>query len=334
MCEKVRLSTVYLTIPRRGFESGKRKGLKQPSMNAINEVIKGAIYGLLVADACGVPYEFHRAENLPPLEKIDMIPPSGFHRSYPHIPLGTWSDDGAQALCLWASLRACGRFHSHDFANKLLRWFDEGYMAVDNHVFDIGIQTRQSLARLKAGCTVEDSGMRGERNNGNGSLMRVLPLALIHQSADEDLVSDAHNQSKVTHAHPRSQICCALYCLWARAEIGREPDPYAWAVHRLRALYRQQPDFLEELEDKVQPGQEPGGKGSGYVVDSLHSARWACEGKSYKDIVQRAISLGNDTDTTACIAGGIAGIRHGFQSIPEPWLAALRGKEILATALN
>lgn len=293
------------------------------------EHIRAGMLGLLVGDACGVPYEFRRPEELPPLRKLGMIPPKGFLRTYAHVPLGTWSDDGAQALCLFASLCACRQYHAHDFASRLLRWHDHGYLAVENYVFDIGNQTSMSIARLKKGLNTSDSGLSGERNNGNGSLMRSLPLALLHRGDDVALVVDAQRQSKLTHKHPRAQICCALYCLWARREYQHHPEPWEDAVATLRQLYQVNPEFLHELNEYIRPDEPPHGTGSGYVVDALNSARLACQETSYQTVIQRAISLGNDTDTTACIAGGIAGLRYGIEGIPQAWLEALRGSEIL-----
>ncbi len=292
--------------------------------------IQAGILGLLVGDACGVPYEFRRPEELPPLEAIDMFPPKGFLRTYEHVKPGTWSDDGAQALCLLASLMSCGYYHPHDFAKRVLRWHSEGYMAVDNYVFDIGNQTSASIARLNKGMLTSDSGLCGERNNGNGSLMRSLPLALMHRGDDLALVTDACRQSRLTHGHPRSLVCCSLYCLWARRELDGSERPWEDAVESLRRIYTVDPISSRELETQVCPDDAPYGTGDSYVVDSLHSARLACCERSYQDVVKKAISLGKDTDTTACLAGGIAGIRWGIEGIPRDWLDGLRGKDILA----
>ena len=285
--------------------------------------------GLLVGDACGVPYEFRDPRTLPPFEQLEMEPPKKFSRSYAHVPLGTWSDDGAQALCLFASLRECRMYHAQDFAARLIKWHDRGHMAVDNYVFDIGNQTATAIGRLKKGTPTRYSGLSGERNNGNGALMRCLPLALLHEGNDVALVYEAHAQARLTHAHLRSQVCCALFCLWARREMQGHTAAWSSAVATLRAIYRKDPPALEELNTKVQPDTAPEGTGTGYVLDSLHSARWACLGGNFESIIKRALSLGNDTDTTACIAGGIAGLRHGIDGIPARWLTRLRGKEIL-----
>jgi len=301
-------------------------------MASYAQMVEGGLMGLLVGDACGVPYEFTPPEDVPPLDEIEMIPPKGFMRAYAHIPPGTWSDDGAQALCLLDSLITCGSYHPYDFSRRLLHWHDDGFMAVDNYVFDIGNQTSVSIQRLKKGMTVDYSGMRGVRNNGNGSLMRSLPLALLHPGNDKSLLVDAHRQSRLTHAHIRSQLCCGLYCLWARRELQNHPYPWESAVGTIREYYADDARVSEELETHVILGGKP--TGSGYVVDSLHSARYACEADSYEAIIKRAISLGNDTDTTACVAGGIAGIRYGVSGIPERWLKCLRGMEILEPLLK
>lgn len=294
--------------------------------------IEGGLWGLLVGDAVGVPYEFHSPDEIPPLPDIQMIPPGGFSRSYNHVPPGTWSDDGAQTLCLAASLIEKPEFDLTDFAGRLFAWSTKGYMAVDCKVFDIGIQTGAALHRLARGEPPSSSGLNGERNNGNGSLMRTLPLALLHRGDDSSLVELAHLQSSVTHSHPRSQACCALYCLWARREIHGHPSPWETAVETLRSTYQKYPLHSIELETQILPNYQPAG--TGYVVDAIHSARHACNASDYTAVIQSAIALGNDTDTTACIAGGIAGIRHGKSGIPANWLDSFRGTEILLPLLE
>jgi ADP-ribosylglycohydrolase len=173
----------------------------------------GGLVGLLVGDAVGVGYEFRAPERIPSRDQIEMTTPVEFMRSHAGVPVGTWSDDGAQALCLLASLLERGKLSLTDFAGRLLKWLDHGYMAVGGDVFDVGIQTAEALRKLRDGVSPLESGGASEMDNGNGSLMRVLPLALCHTGTDEALVRDAHLQSMPTHAHPRSLIACAFYCL-------------------------------------------------------------------------------------------------------------------------
>ena len=301
---------------------------------------EGGLLGLLVGDALGVPYEFHSASDIPPHAQIEMTPPPGYARTYPQVPPGTWSDDGAQALCLLASLLECGQFDAKDFGQRLLRWRSDGYMAVGGDVFDIGITTNRALSAIQSGTPALRAGPSRELDNGNGSLMRVLPLALWHSGSDDALIQDAHAQSRVTHGHKRSQVCCALYCLWARRILEESPSPWADAVAALRALYADHPTALAELESSVQPDTLTPGTGSGYVVDSLRSAHWIIEKQietqtaDYAQAVRAAIALGQDTDTTACITGGIAGLLCGADGIPKHWLDTLRGMEMVQPLLE
>jgi ADP-ribosylglycohydrolase len=296
------------------------------------ERIRGGIVGLLVGDALGVPYEFHPKESIPPFEQIEFEPPPGFRRAHAGVPVGTWSDDGAQALCLLASLLECGKFDAADFAEKLVAWFQQDYMAVDG-VFDVGIQTQRAILNLRKGLAPLEAGLRDEKNNGNGSLMRVLPLALWHQGTDEELVKDAFDQSAVTHGHLRSKLCCALYCLWARNFLLEVRRPYQQAETDLKKIFERDAEAHKELQILFDFDWK-NLNGSGYVVDSLFSAVYCCWEDSYEEAVKAAISFGNDTDTTAAIAGGIAGLRFGVGGIPGRWRENLRGREIYEPLLE
>jgi ADP-ribosylglycohydrolase len=170
--------------------------------------------------------------------------------------------------------------------------------------------------------------------------MRVLPLALWHRGADEDLVELAHRQSLSTHAHPRSQVACALYCLVARAFLNETPDPVIWAEQRLGAIYAaaragaKADEHSRELERILTSGLRMQPVGRGYVVDTLWSALHCLDEPTYEDVVRAAVALGHDTDTTACVAGGLAGIRFGINAIPARWREALRGRELYGPLLE
>jgi len=299
-----------------------------------HERLEGGLLGLLIGDALGVPYEFRRPEELPSFDKIEMTPPKGFFPIHSDVQAGTWSDDGSQALCLFASLRECGGLDTEDLAQRLVSWMHGGYMAVDKRPFDVGLQTCKALGNYKSGMPAEESGLKSDRHNGNGSLMRVLPLALLWEGGDASLVYSAHRQSIVTHAHMRSQVCCALHCLWARREMEGWSDSWERAVAGLREIYGANSDFRIELDTQVRPDEPPEVYGQGYVVSCIKSAREACRKESFEAIVKTAILYGDDTDTTASVAGGIAGIRHGVQGIPERWWQALRGKDIVVPLLE
>lgn len=291
--------------------------------------LDGALVGLLVGDAVGVPYEFYEPEDLPSSDRIEMEPPAGFRRSHASASVGAWSDDGAQALCLVASMQHAGRFDVEDFARRLVAWHDRGYLAVDGHVFDVGGQTSRALRTIARGVPVLEAAPRGETSNGNGSLMRVLPLALLHRGSDPELVRDARLSSRPTHPHLRSQVACALWCLYGRATLDERDEPWTDAVRRLREALHDDPEAARELEQEIVPEAPPSGAGTGYVVDCLHSARLALAAGSYEAVVRAAVSLGHDTDTTAAVAGGLAGLRDGIGAIPSRWIARLRGSALL-----
>lgn len=305
------------------------------TLTAREDRLLGGLYGLLIGDALGVPYEFNSPEKLPDLSALSFVPPAGFARTYPTVPPGTWSDDGAQALCLLESLLAHGgQLDLEDLGRRLYDWYAHGHLAVDRRVFDVGIQTAQSLQKMAQGQPAARCGGTSDHSNGNGSLMRVLPLVLVHQGPVDLLIAQAHRQSQVTHAHPRAQACCALYCLWAWFELQQHPEPWPQAVQVLTGYYARMPEgavYQDEVNQHLRPlDHEPLTRshcgGSGYVVDSLRSARWACQAEDYWAVMRRAIGLGHDTDTTACIAGGIAGLRCGLTQLPTALVQGLRGQ--------
>lgn len=202
----------------------------------------------------------------------------------------------------------------------------------------MGVQTADALNAYKRGIPATDCGLMNPEGKGNGALMRVLPLALWHfvqggtdlEKRSRELVRDAHSQCQITHGHLCNQVCCALYCLAAQGLLeGKEArEAIQEGVCVLRSIYREQPEYERELEWSVRPDIPWEGRGTGYVVDCLRSAFMILEQASdYEDAIKRAVLLGNDTDTTACVTGGLAGIRYGLRKIPERWLNALKERE-------
>ena len=291
--------------------------------------IRGAVYGLLVGDALGVPYEFSRPAEVPKAELIEMTPPLGFDRAHRGTPAGTWSDDGAQALLLLESLLDNPQLDLQQFGKRLLNWFETGYMTPDGRVFDVGMQTRIGLAVFGRGTPADASGPCEVSDNGNGALMRVMPCALVPAQSLQELVTRARRQGLPTHGHLRSQLICALYTLTAHHLLaGQGISDALWqAIDDLKALATdyEQDELRIVLDGQLEPSQ-----GSGYVLDSFWSAvRCVQATDSYEACVRAAIALGRDTDTTACIAGGLAGALYGEQGIPQRWRDALKGKDIV-----
>jgi ADP-ribosylglycohydrolase len=215
-----------------------------------------------------------------------------------------------------------------------MNWHDVGYMAVDNYVFDVGGQTSRAIERLRDGIAPLEAGGREEFSQGNGSLMRVLPLALWHRGSDAKLVELAHAQSAVTHGHPTAQACCALYCLWAHYILLDVRDPWSVACGSLQNVYGAHPIHNEALVRDILPAASRDSSGTGFVVDCLFSAKAVLGAGPYEDVVKAAVALGNDTDTTACVAGGLAGLRDGIDAIPARWRDNLRGGAIIKPLLD
>jgi ADP-ribosyl-[dinitrogen reductase] hydrolase len=278
----------------------------------------GAVWGLLVGDALGVPYEFRPG----PIRDVRWGH-SGTHGQ----PPGTWSDDGGLMLALLDSLLTAG-FDVEDQARRAVAWMD-GPDYKPGPRFDIGIATSRALSRARDGVPAAEAGGRGENDNGNGSLMRILPVALTGVGLPPAALAQRVGlASAITHAHPRSLATCVVYCLVARALLTGDRDRDA-ALQQAFAVAEScvEPDVRAELH--VVRGYA-GRSGSGYVVDCFWSA-WDAfrEADTYRRCVETAVGFGNDTDTTAAVAGGLAGAYWGVDGIPTEWLSAMRGRDIV-----
>lgn len=291
------------------------------------------MWGLLVADAMGVPHEFKRSDKIP--KALQMVMPPDYDKTYRDVPYGTWSDDSSLALALADSLATKRCVDLADFASRMLKWYEHAEYTPDGNRFDIGTTTRRAFIRLANGISPLESGQQGADSQSNGSLMRTLPLALWHIGHDRDLYLDACKVSAVTHAHPICQASCGIYCVAARyVLIGDDPkSAFRTAMKMTDGAFKFQlvkggPDY--QLDTLVCVN-----KGSGYVLDGLAFAMHALENlKWYRQAVEEAIRLGNDTDTTACIAGGIVAIRDGLESIPIDWRNNLQGVKIASDIIE
>ncbi len=290
--------------------------------------LAGAVWGHLVGDAVGVPYEFRSPEEIGPVE-------FGARGTYAVAP-GTWSDDGSMMLALLDSLLT-GRFDPEDQGQRYLDWADGGRYTPDlEGRFDIGNATAAALARIRAGTPAQEAGGTTHRDNGNGSLMRAIAVALVGRDlAVSGLADWAVRASRVTHGHALSRVACALYVLTARQLIRGQPersDAIAWGRGELTRLIEERvaagdPTATDDRTALDALLAHPGRAGRGYVVDSFWSAWEAFAGASdYRDTIERAIRYGHDTDTTAAIGGGLAGAYWGLDGIPHGWLRGMRGR--------
>lgn len=266
--------------------------------------LKGIVYGAAVGDALGVPYEFQVRDSF----ICKGMASGGVHQ----MPKGTFSDDTSMLLATQDSIRECGRIDVGDMRERYQRWFYEGAYTADRKVFDVGNATATALS--------EGHGLTHERSNGNGSLMRIAPLARTDATDDE-----IRAVSAITHAHPISKEACVLFVHMLRGAL--EDGVYGIA----QAIEDHLPDdsrfsFLSEIV--TWPRENV--RSSGYVLDTLGAALWCVwNTDSYPECVLAAVNLGDDTDTTACVAGALAGAMYGYDSIYKSWIEQLRGKEVI-----
>jgi len=286
-----------------------------------NHCIRAAILGHAVGDALGVPVEFKSRDQLDANPVRDMRG-YGAH----HQPAGTWSDDTSLTLCLAESL--IGGFNLQDQARKFVAWLYEGYWTPRGEVFDAGVTTLNAIGRLRGGVEPILAGGTHVHTNGNGSLMRVLPLGLYFANAPRPKrIAAAMTCSMLTHAHPRSQCVCALFVEVATGLVRGVPMLDALAEsqdHVGKAIEREYPAerlaFTRTLDRALANYPRYEIFGSGYVIQSLDAALWCClNTEIYTDAVLTAVNLGQDTDTTAAIAGGLAGLMYGESAMPSGW---------------
>lgn len=283
------------------------------------------------ADALGVPVEFKPRAYLKEHPVTDMQE-FGTH----HQPKGTWSDDTSLMLCLAESI--VEGLDVNKLAQKFIAWKNDNYWTARGWVFDIGIGTRIAIERLEKGELPELAGGFEEFDNGNGSLMRILPLITFTQNLSIDERFEWNKKvSSLTHAHIRSVMACFYYLEFAKKIIEGADKWTAYNELQLElSSYfenrginpKEIANFNRLLNNDISKIQEDDIKSSGYVIHTLEASIWCIlNTNSYKEAVIKAVNLGEDTDTTAAVTGGLAGLIYGIAEIPQSWLAVLARKE-------
>lgn len=305
--------------------------------------ITTALLGLSVADAIGVPVEFQTRGELDKNPVTDIRGYGTYNQ-----PPGYFSDDSSLAFGLAESL-AMGTFDLTNQANRLINYKLHGYWTPEDQIFDIGMTTSRAIdfliQKVRDGKEQEFAHLRllaKESDNGNGALMRIFPLyAFLRNQPVEAWFEYIWGHSALTHGHIRSAFCCFLYLRFcahlqdkvektealkmARRELLTVMGKHKPALGEYDALEKLfKADFSYLARTQVQ--------GSGYVVHCLEAALWCLfNTDNYRDAVLKAVNLGQDTDTTACVVGAPAALLYGLEAIPTNWLAALaRREEIIA----
>jgi len=275
---------------------------------------KDAIYGCIVGDALGVPVEFLSRVDLKANPVTDMRE-FGSHDQ----PQGTWSDDSSMILAEVESIKDCGGIDFDNIMENFIKWKSKGMFTPFGVVFDIGMTCAEAIQKYLETGDYLHCGKNGYHSNGNGSLMRIMPFCLYaiekgyDKSEAERLISTA---SALTHAHKVSIGCCIIYYNLVKSIIKKHAIP-----DEMIAKYK------EKAEDEI--------GSSGFVMDTLEASIWCLvNSSSYKECVLKAVNLGDDTDTTGCVAGGLAGLYFGFDSIPEGWVDCLQKREEISKLID
>ena len=174
---------------------------------------KDGIIGLAVGDAMGVPIEFMSRDKLmdnPVTQMLDR----GSHNQ----PKGTWSDDTSLTLATMDSIIHCFGISTEDMGNRFVNWMEKSEYTATGERFDIGRTTLIALAKFEKEGHPFESGSSAEDSNGNGSLMRMLPIAYYCYSAHlqpNDILDVVKKVSYITHAHEVSVLGCYIYVMYA-----------------------------------------------------------------------------------------------------------------------
>jgi ADP-ribosylglycohydrolase len=284
--------------------------------------------GMATGDALGTTLEFRPPGSFTPIE--DMVGGGPFE-----LRPGEWTDDTSMALCLAESLIETRRFDPVDQLERYVRWWRHGHLSSTGECFDIGNQTVEALAQFEHTGSSNPASPEPEKA-GNGSIMRLAPVAIICATDIEAAITHSAGSSMTTHPAPRPVDACRyLGALIAGAVTGTPKDELLdsgfWRWGDLH------PEIEEIAHGSFKRKNPPEIEGTGYVVRSLEAALWALfNSDSFRAGALLAVNLGDDADTTGAVYGQIAGAIYGESRIPSEWRAklALRDQIIaLADAL-
>ena len=306
----------------------------------MGDIWTNGIMGVVVGDALGLPVQFAPREE----RHLDPVTDMRGHGVF-DLPAGSWSDDSSLTLAALDALTHYG-YDQDRIMQNFVAWLKEGKFTPFGYAYDIGGACYDSISEYARSHDWKSCGRTGEYENGNGSLMRIMPFCLYcyrEQQAgrmnDEEAVELIREASAFTHAHERSRIACVLYFFVVRAILNDATSLHERLQHGLDdgiMLYAKCGGNLDELANygrlyslsEFKDLPEEVISGSGYVLHSLEASIWCLlNTDNYADCVLKAVNLGLDTDTTAAIAGGLAGLYYGVENIPQTWLSQIVEKD-------
>ena len=289
-----------------------------------SDKIKSVLFGVAVGDALGVPVEFNSRQVIRKNPVTDMIGYGTYN-----LPPGTFSDDSSLTFCLAEALT--NDFNLNTIAQNFVAWCYNNYWTPRGNVFDIGVATWQAIDRLAKGERPDLAGGFDVSSNGNGSLMRISPLLfyLLDKPINERY-EITKQVSSITHGHIRSVIACFYYLEFARQLFaGRDKfeiykNLQTEITNHLTSLSINTAEvalFGRLLKQNIHELKEENIFSSGYVLHTLEASIWCLlTTDNYRDAVIKAVNLGDDTDTTGAVTGGLAGLIYGIDNIPSNWI--------------
>lgn len=296
------------------------------------------IIGVATGDALGVPVEFISREELTKFPVTGMRG-YGVHNQ----PMGTWSDDTSLTLALMDSIANRQAVDYHDIMDKFSEWLLYGAYTATEEVFDVGGATNRAIMNYGRGMNPLECGGMSEYENGNGSLMRILPAAYYLKKRsgilmDEQMVT-VHNISSLTHRHPISLMGCGIYVNVALKLLSGSLPLKEGIIQGMEEAFQyyiskkwKDISAYDRLKDIKSFAALPEAeiRSSGYIVDTLEAAVWCLINTcSFRECILKAVNLGDDTDTVGAVAGGLAGIYYGADNIPKEWLAAILKRDYI-----
>ncbi len=290
----------------------------------IMERYQGCLLGLAVGDAIGTTVEFMDRGSFSPV--TDMVGGGPFD-----LEVGQWTDDTSMALCLAHSLIHCGGFDATDQMNRYCNWWQYGYMSSTGECFDIGMTVSDALARYME-TKNPFAGSVDPFSAGNGSLMRLAPIALFYGQDMGLLLKYAAESSRTTHGAAECIDACRYFATVLRAAFFAQTKSDVINSK----LYSPETKKVKGIANGVYVNKAMGEiKGSGYVIESLEAALWCfANTDSYDEAVLLAANLGDDADTTAAICGQVAGAYYGIKGIREDWLEKLVMRDDMVLLAN
>lgn len=295
--------------------------------------IKDGIIGHAIGDAMGVPVEFCMREKLLKHPVMDMIG----YGSHP-VPEGFWSDDTSMEIALMDSFIANGKFDYDDIMKRFSNWVNYGEYTPDGKVFDIGKTCLRAIKKYVCdNITPIECGSTDFNSNGNGSLMRILPVAYYcyyKKLKSNEIYQLVKEVSSLTHGHEISILGCYIYVSYVLFLLNGKDKFSAYNMVKLidYSMFDKESLNLYSriLKEDISKLNVDDIKSSGYIVDTLEASLWVLlKSKSYKESIIGAINLGNDTDTIGAITGSMSGIIYGYDDIPKKWLDKLAKRDYL-----